>query len=109
MKKFVALYFNTSGKHIPAPAMSAEEVQAMMAPWDAWQKKYGNQILDLGAPFKTASSTKNGSQWAPSTNLVTGYSMVEASSLEEAQKMFEGHPITQYPDHSIEISECTPM
>jgi len=108
MKKFIALYYNTSGAHQPAPEMTAEQKEEMMAPWGAWQAKYGDRV-DMGAPFAPASSSSNGDSWSPSNNFVTGYSIVSANSLAEAQEMFKGHPIYSYPDHSIEISECVPM
>jgi len=108
MKKFVALYYNTSGAHQTQPEMTDEQKAEMMAPWGAWQAKYGERV-EMGAPFMPASASADGSSWYPSKNLVTGYSVVHADTLEEAEKMFEGHPICSYPDHAIEISECAAM
>jgi len=109
MKKFIALYFNTSGAHQPAPELTPAQQEEMMAPWGAWEAKYGDRIVDLGAPFLPASSSNDGKNWSPSSNLVTGYSIVSAENRAEAEKMFEGHPIYNYPDHSVEISECADM
>jgi len=108
MKKFIALYYNTSGHHSPPPSMTAEEQQAMMAPWGAWQAKYGERIIDLGAPLESAMSS-TGTNWSESQNLVTGYSIVAAENMEEAQAMFIGHPIYSYPDHAIELSAFASM
>jgi len=109
MKKFIALYCNTSGAHQPTPELTAEEKEQMMAPWGAWQEKCGDQLIDMGAPFAAASASENGNAWSPSKNFVTGYSIVAANSLAEAQALFKGHPIYAYPDHAVEISECVSM
>lgn len=106
MKKFIALYYNTSGAHQPSPELTEEQQEQMMAPWGVWQSKYGDRVLDIGSSFAPATVSKNGKSWLPSTNLITGYSIVSATHLNEAQKMFEDHPIYLYPDHSVDISEC---
>lgn len=109
MKKFLALYYNTSGAHQPQPDLSEEEKKQMMEPWGAWAEKCGDKLLDMGSPFAPASASANGISWAPSKNFVTGYSMVQAKDLAEAEDLFKGHPIYSYPDHSVEISECAAM
>lgn len=109
MKKFVALYYNTSGAHQAPPTMTEEEKAAMMAPWEAWQAKYGARVVNMGAPFLPASASSDGDTWSASKNLVTGFSIVAADDLEAAQEMFAGHPMYNYPDHAVEISECAPM
>jgi len=109
MKNFIALYYNTSGAHQETPELSPEEKEQMMAPWGAWAEKCGDRLVDMGNPFAPASASDNGDEWSPSKNFVTGYSIVSANSLAEAQDMFKGHPIYAYPDHAVEISECVPM
>lgn len=109
MKKFIALYYNTSGAHQPTPELTEDQKAQMLAPWASWQEKCGNRLLDMGNPFAPASSSDSGEAWSPSKNFVTGYSVVAANTLAEAQEMFKGHPIYSYPDHSVEISECVPM
>lgn len=109
MKKFIALYCNTSGAHQPTPELSPEEKAQMMAPWATWYEKYGDRVVDMGAPCAPASSSNTGNEWSQSKNFVTGYSIVSATSMAEAQEMFKGHPIYAYPDHSVEISECVDM
>jgi len=109
MKKFIALYYNTSGAHQPAPEMTDEQKAQVLAPWGEWQEKYGSRVVDLGAPILPAMASDNGDSWSPSKNFITGYSIVAAENLEEAEKMFQGHPIYNYPNHAIEISECAAM
>ncbi len=109
MKRFMALYCDTSGAHQPTPDLTAEQQEQMMAPWINWEKKCGEQLVDMGAPFTPASASENGEDWTPSKNFVTGYSIVSANNLAEAQALFQGHPIYNHPGHSVEISECVPM
>jgi len=105
MKKFIALYVNTTGKHQAAPELSEEQKQQAFAPWMAWKEKCGDHLVDMGSQLAPALASENGENWAPSKSFVTGYSIVAANSLAEAQELFKGHPIYGHPDHSIEISE----
>lgn len=109
MKTFIVLYYNTSGEHQATPELTEKQQEEMMAPWFVWQSKYGDRIVDLGSPLMAASSSNNGKVWSSSRHLVTGYSIVAAQNLEEAQKMFQDHPIYNYPDHAVEISETAAM
>lgn len=109
MKKFIALYYNTSGSHQEQPELTPEQKEQMLAPWGAWAQKCGDQLVDMGSPLALASSSLNGESWVPSTNLSTGYSIVQAHDLAAAQELFKGHPIYAYPNHSVEISECMSM
>jgi len=109
MKKFIALYCNTSGAHQPQPELSDKEKEQMMAPWGTWAAKCGDRLLDMGSPFAPASSSTDGNSWVPSKNFITGYSIVQAKDLAEAEELFKGHPIYGYPDHAVEISECVAM
>ncbi len=109
MKKFIALYLNTSGVHQEQPNLTAEQKEQMLAPWGVWAAKCGDRLVEMGSPLGPATSSGNGESWSPSSNFVTGYSIVSADNLTEAQEMFKGHPIYSYPDHAVEISECVPM
>lgn len=109
MKKFIALYYNTSGAHQPSPELTPEQVQQMMAPWGVWKAKLGDQLVEMGSPLAPASSSENGDSWSPSKNFVTGYSIVSANNMAEAHKLFVDHPIYLHPDHAVEISECAAM
>lgn len=109
MKKFIALYCNTSGAHQPTPELTDEQKEQMMAPWGVWSQKCGDQLVEMGSPVAQAISSENGESWSPSKNFVTGYSIVAANSLAEAKELFKGHPIYNHPEHSVEISECIPL
>lgn len=109
MKTFIALYHNTSGVHQAQPELTDEQKEQMLAPWGAWAERCGDRLVEMGSPVMPAVCSDNGTTWSPSKNFVTGYSIVSANSLAEAQEMFKGHPIYGHPDHSVEISEAAEL
>ena len=92
MSKYVLIY-NGGGM----PATEAEQKQAMQA-WEAWFGKLGKAVVDQGDPFTpnvksiaSGGSITNGAATGPAT----GYSIIEASSLDEAVKLAKGCPVLQ--------------
>jgi hypothetical protein len=63
--------------------------QAAMAAWGAWFGSLGAAVLDGGAPFGASAAVGGGA----SRSGLTGYSILEAPSLEAAVKLGEGCPI----------------
>jgi hypothetical protein len=57
-----------------------------MAMWEAWHAKCGE-----ATPNKTT---------------ITGYTMLQADSIEAATTLLEGHPHFFMPGASVEILEC---
>ena len=92
MTKFVLLF--TDGN---TPETEAEEVAVMKA-WTDWYTTLANAVVDAGDPFtdsaKRIASTGTGTvtQLHGST-MATGYTIVEAGSLDQAAKMAQGCPI----------------
>ena len=109
MKKFLYLYF---GGNTPK---TAEEGKAAMAAWMAYFGRMGDRIDPriiltaslvlgaVGAPIGP-QKTVGGHAKVP----VTGYSLVNAASLEEAVKFTEGHPHIM-AGGSIEVCETMPI
>jgi hypothetical protein len=107
MGKYLLLY------HGPAtqmedftPEQSAEQMRA----WGEWMGRVGSAMVDGGAPFgqRTAVSD-DGTNPAPSDQ--NGYTIVEASSLDGARALTDGHPFLSEGKgrFTIEIFELTPM
>ena len=67
---------------------SEEEGQKVMAAWEAWLGGLGDAIVDQGAPFGASAGAKGG----PTSGL-TGYSIITASSLDDAVALTDGCPI----------------
>src|SRR5690242_7528220 len=109
MPKFLILY-NSS---VPASEMMAsvtpEQAQAGMDTWMAWAAKWSGAIVDMGSPVGTGRRVAQG---AVSTTPVpvTGYSIVEAESVDAAVDIFRDHPHFLTPaETSIDVLECLPV
>ena len=107
MKKFMILY------KAPVAAeeqmkVSPEEMKKGMEPWNAWYKKCGKAIVNIGAPLgKGTCLDKKGS--ANGQTQVTGYSIVQGKDMEAVKTMLTNHPDLMMPKAIIEVSEILPM
>jgi hypothetical protein len=107
MEKFMILYM------APVAAeqqmnVSPEEMKKGMEPWNAWFKKYGKCIVDMGAPLgKGMHFSKRGSSKGKTE--LTGYTIVQAEDMDAVKAMVEGHPHFMLPKATIEVLEIMPM
>jgi hypothetical protein len=85
-----------------------EQMEAGMAAWRAWYEKCGSTVVDLGAPLDKSTTVKPGSSASGKTS-ITGYSILQAASMEEAVSLIEGHPHFHAPGATVEILECVTM
>jgi hypothetical protein len=113
MKKYLAIYLGseksfTKWKMLDEATRKKDE-KAGMEGWMKWAKKYEKSIVDDGAPLgKTKKVDMSGI--SDIKNEMGAYTVVEATSHEEAAKMFLDHPhFTLFPGESIEIMECLPI
>src|ERR1043166_1797971 len=110
MKKWVVLY------HAPAKLLeemshaSAEDQARGMEAWNQWAHKCGDKLWDMGAPLASGEwmgggDWKNWKEWQ-----ATGYSILQADSLEEAKALLKGHPHLEWDKScSIELHEAVAM
>ena len=100
MTKFIYLFKG------PAADMSEE----MGAAWGAWMGKVGSALVDEGAPFGAGGVVVDDGSMATLTNL-SGYTIVEADSLEAAKALTQGNPLLagNFGQLSIEIFELAQM
>jgi hypothetical protein len=92
MAKYVLLY--SGGGMSATPAEQQKQLQA----WGAWFGKLGKAVADPGNPFsekvKTVASdarVKDG----VNGQRATGYSIVEAASIDAAAELAKGCPVLQ--------------
>lgn len=107
MPRFMLVY---KGEATDMSEMTPEEGQAVMEKWAAWMGKVGSALSDLGSPFGPGKSVvDDGTTGTPLS--LTGYSIVEASDLEAAQALTDGHPYLSEGkgDYSIELFELMPV
>jgi hypothetical protein len=96
MKKFMYLYVG--------PWLFEPEI---MKGWQDWFAAVGPHLVDSGNPFAGGREvTKAGSsELAVGPGAITGYSIINAENLDEAEKLLEGCPIIE----SVRIYEAASM
>jgi len=73
----------------PPPANPAQ-VEQMKQAFGAWLAQAGKAVKDPGAPTRFSGAVAQGSPAA--TVMIGGYSILEASSLAEAEGILRSHP-----------------
>jgi hypothetical protein len=91
MTKFVVIYHADAAAVAQTEAMSPEDMQKGMQAWGQWAEGIGDALVDFGTPLmggmKVTASTSS-----PSDKEVTGYSILEAESMDAVVAMLQGHP-----------------
>lgn len=110
MTKYMFLYrgpSEVSAGYNPSP----EEFQEMFAQWAAWKEKFKDQVVDLGdalkpgGKFLNKNATPTDGPLPEAKEIVTGYSIIQAKSLDEAVKIARECPIFEMPGATTEIRE----
>ena len=109
MKNFIVVYRAPADMMTMAAAMSPEERTKGMETWMEWAKGIGEGLVDMGAPLANGQLlSPDGSSKASGTD-VAGYSVLQASSMEEAKKLLKAHPhLAWNAACSIEVYEAMP-
>ena len=107
MSKFMMIY---KGEATDPSTMSESEAAAVMSKWAAWMGKVGSALTDVGTPFGPGRSVVDDGSTAEPIAL-SGYSIVEAGDLAEAQSLADGHPYLSDGggNFAIEIYEMLPV
>ena len=102
MGKYVFAY--TGGSMAETP----EAQEAAMQAWGAWFGTLGSAVTEIGNPFGPSTAvTGNGKTGATKSGL-SGYSVIEADSLELAAKLANGCPVIDCGG-AVEVFEAIPM
>jgi hypothetical protein len=110
MSEFVLLYRNTSERRREAMG-TPEKAQQNMQKWRAWidEMSRQGQLKSVGQPLEDGGKMVVGSRksitdgpYAETKDVVGGYSVVEAPSLEQAAKIASGCPILEFGG-SVEV------
>jgi hypothetical protein len=104
MAKYLFVYHG--GKMASNPA----EAKKAMEAWGQWFGSMGKAVIDGGNPVGKSSTVKSDGALVSDggANPASGYSLIEAPSLEEAHKKAKGCPILANGG-SIEIAEAMDM
>ena len=88
---------------------SEEEVKQVLDAWGAWLGGMGAAVIDGGNPVGTSVTVNaDGSVAETDGNAATGYSLIEASDIDDAIEKAKGCPIRQ-AEGSIEVAEAFDM
>jgi hypothetical protein len=100
------LYVYHGGGSMP---QSKEEQDKVMQAWGAWFGGLGSAVVDGGNPVGNSRTVKSGSVTDNGgANPATGYSIIEASSMDDAVSKAKGCPI-HASGGSVEVAEIFPM
>lgn len=107
MPKFMMVY---KGEPTDMSAMTQEEVQEVMGKWAAWMQRLGPAMSEMGTPFGPGTSLVDDGTSGTAVSL-TGYSIVEAADMAEAQSLAQDHPFLSEGkgDYAIDIFEMLPV
>lgn len=85
-----------------------EQMAAGMAAWQSWYERCGSAVVVLGAPLDK-STTVAGGAGTPGRTSITGYTVLQAKSMEEAVGLMKDHPHFHMPGATVQILECVAM
>jgi hypothetical protein len=73
-----------------------EETAAVMKAWEVWYGKLGAAVVDPGNPFTPAAKSVSSDGKigdGPAGTMASGYTILEAGSLDEAARMAQSCPV----------------
>ena len=104
MPKFIFAY------HGGGKPETAEEGEREMAKWQAWLGGMGASCADMGNPVGLSKTvTAGGVEDNGGANPLSGYSIVEADSIEAACAMAAGCPILEGAKGTVEVAPIIEM
>ena len=108
-QKYLFIYRNSAKAEAQMP--SPAEMQQMMAQWSAWKAKYKDEILDMGDGLKPAGkvvragAAVSDGPFMEAKEVLGGYSIVQATSMERAVEISQACPVLMMPGASVELRE----
>jgi hypothetical protein len=104
MAKFVFAYHGGGAPSSPA------EAKKVMDAWGAWFGSLGAAVIDGGNPVAKSSTVKSDGALVDGggANPLSGYSLIEASNLQDAHKKAQGCPLLK-AGGTIEIAQAMDM
>ncbi|GGM05966.1 MULTISPECIES: hypothetical protein [Micromonospora] len=105
MGRFLAL-FNGAADEADKAELSEQQQTEFIHAWAAWAQANEKALVDPGAPLnaKKLVTTQGVEDF---TDALTGYTIVEADSHDEAVQIFSGHPhLGLFTGNSIAVLEC---
>ena len=103
MAKYVLAYRGGS------MAETEAEQQKVMEQWMNWFGSLGSSVVDGGSPFGPAATVaSDGSTSSGGSAALTGYSIIEATNLDDASSKAKGCPVLS-SGGTIDVYEAMPI
>jgi hypothetical protein len=108
MSKYLCLQRNLTAS-VPASPPSPNDMQEMYAKFNSWREKYQSHLVDLGG--RLGKGRLAASQAAPSgplievKELIGGYMIISAQSLDDAIQIASECPGLVRPGSGVEVIE----
>lgn len=104
MAEFVLVYH---GGSMPE---TEEDGKALMAAWGGWMGSPGSALAEPGNPFSNSSTVQSDGSVSSGggSNPASGYSVLEADSLDAAAALAKGCPVLTIGG-SVEVAEAIDM
>ena len=104
MAKYMFIYHGGGRPETP------EDGERVMAAWKGWMEGLGDAIIDGGNPAGMSKTVSiSGVEDDGGANPVSGYTLVNASSMEAACEMADGCPILEGGAGTVEVAEAMEM
>ena len=107
MAEYMLLY---KGDATEAKDMDPEKSKEVMQKWGAWMSEIGDKMVNMGSPMnkRGVSIVDDGNEGT--ADMINGYSIIKAESMEEAKKLSKNHPFLAdgTGNFSVEIYEILP-
>ena len=99
MNKYLLIYHSPASAMEKYKDMTEEETKGVMEDWMAWKERSGDGVVDFGNPVgkQTIVTLSDSKEVSDDT---TGYSIIQAESLDEAKALLENHPSIKDDDGS---------
>ncbi|MEU7946443.1 hypothetical protein AB0C50_17340 [Micromonospora taraxaci] len=107
MGRFLALFHGAADEAGKTDLTEQQQTEFINA-WASWAQANEKAIVDPGAPLN-AKKLVTAQGVEDVTDSLTGYTIVEAGSHDEAVQIFSGHPhLGLFVGNSIAVLECPP-
>ncbi|MGN9766517.1 hypothetical protein ACTMS2_15315 [Micromonospora sp. SD12] len=107
MGRFLAL-FNGAADEVSRAELTEQQQTEFIHAWASWAQANEKALIDPGAPLN-AKRLVTAQGVEDFTDAMTGYTIVEADSHDEAVQIFSGHPhLRLSAGNSIAVLECPP-
>jgi hypothetical protein len=104
MPTFLITYHG--GEGMPATAEARQQAERAFR---AWAEGVGDAMIDPGAPLAGAKTiSSDGVADGPASGSASGYTLIDAESIDAAVKLVQGHPFLARGG-SLQVSEAVTL